>query len=74
MSSKYVVAALVLCAALMTASLEYISTTQRAGTYLADQCSVVIVGVECIGTVVSGTGNSNQGGGAGRPKFLSVKI
>jgi hypothetical protein len=46
----------------------------KISKYSADACAAVIVGVQCIGQVVSGTGNSNEGGGLNRPSFLSMVI
>lgn len=37
-------------------------------------CSTVIVGRECVGTIISGTGNVNQSGGSIRDHLLSVRI
>jgi len=61
-------------AALITLVVFIGSTNSGGKTYSADQCSGVIVGVECIGTVVSGTGNAVSGGGINRPRFLSIGI
>lgn len=41
---------------------------------VADKCSGAIVGVQCIGTIISGTGNSNQGGGRNRPILLTTGL
>jgi hypothetical protein len=61
-------------AALLVSSLVLPKTGEANSTRnLADQCGAVIVGVQCIGSVISGTGNSNEGGGNIRSRFLVAK-
>ena len=74
MLSKYTVVVVVLGIVISSTWTQALSTANFKTLNSADQCAAVIVGVQCIGAVVSGTGNSHEGGGSVRSKFLSVKI